>query len=348
MALRDKLAAQALPLARGGRPGKPAPIPKRAEAIFAHSGGPTCWDEYIGQDKAKAFLRMRIAGAKARGERLDHVLIASGFPGIGKSALARIIAREMNSGIIEIQGDVSGDDIFPLFRNMVDGDVLFIDEGHKLMDSGKKGVEWLLPVLQDGCIIDADGIHELPDITVIIATTDKDILPETILSRLPIVPPIETYSVSDAIEIARGMAVKVYGENIPPDRALERIARACSETPRLIAGMLPSIRDAELAGIVCRSDDGEDMDIRPILELLDITEEGLDSVAQNMLLALLSNGGSAGASTLAAKLNEPTVPKHAERILMGKGYMTIQPIGRVLTESGRKRAGELAAKFGAV
>lgn len=347
VALRDRLAKRALPLANGGKPGKPAPMPRRGAEIFDHAGGPTGWDEYIGQSKAKAILRMRIAGANALGIRLDHVLIASGFPGIGKSALARIIAAELGAGIVEVQGDLDIDDAFSLFRNMKDEDILVIDEGHKLMDNGKRGVEWLLPVLQDGVLIDNEGIHKIPDVTIIVATTDKDILPETILSRLPIVPPIEAYSTVDATEIAAGMAAKVFSEElggVPGIDTLTAIARACSETPRLIAGMLPTIRDAELAGMIERVE-GE-LDITPILEILDVTADGLDAVAQNILLALLANGGTAGAANLAANLNEPTVPRHAEKQLMGKGYMVIQPSGRTLTDEGRKRAGMLAGKFG--
>ena len=352
--LREKLAVAAKPLKDGGKPGKPAPDVRRGADIFAHvsgGGGPRCWDEYVGQGKAKALLRMRIAGAKVRGERLDHVLIASGFPGIGKSALGRLIAAEMGAGIVEIQGDMDSDDALSVFGKMEDGDILFIDEGHKLVDGGKKGAEWLLPVLQDGVLIDSEGIHAIPAVTVVVATTDKDVLPQTILDRLPIVPAIEPYGVNDAAEIARRMAdgignfMGVGGEEVKLGAGtLEKIARACSETPRLIAGMLGMLRDALSVGLVTLDSEGEG-ELGGLFDLMDVTEDGLDAVSQNMLLALLSNGGVAGANTLAAKLGEPIVPKHAERVLMMKGYMVIQPQGRCLTEDGKARAGELAMKF---
>ena len=133
------------------------------------------------------------------------------------------------------------------------------------------------------------------------------------------------------------------GLAVPSPATLSAISAAASETPRLIYGLLNHLRDALYAGVVAPSDD--ELDLTPLLDLLDLTRDGLDPLAQNMLLALMGNGGSAGAATLAAMLGEPTVPRHTEKLLMSKGYLSIQPTGRCLTEDGAERAAELAESF---
>ena len=346
MVSRAKLAARAAKVGQGGKPGKPSPRPRYGEDIFPSSHEPRTWTDYVGQSKAKALLRMASASAKVRGSRLPHALIATGLHGVGKSAIARVLAFETGVGLIEVQGELSGEEAMGILSNMHDGDILFIDEAHKLVDRGKDKAEWLLPLLQDGVFVTPAGPKKVPDVCVVLATTDAQLLPETILSRLPLTPVLEAYSSDQAASIAATMARNIFpsaGLAVPSPATLASISAAASETPRLIYGLLNHLRDALYAGVVAPSDD--ELDLTPLLDLLDLTRDGLDPLAQNMLLALMGNGGSAGAATLAAMLGEPTVPRHTEKLLMSKGYLSIQPTGRCLTEDGAERAAELAENF---
>ena len=347
MVSRANLAARAIRVGMGGNPAKPSPKAVYGEEIFAHSGGPRTWEDYIGQDKAKKLLRMVSASAKARGVSLPHVLIGTGLHGVGKSALARVLAFETGVGIVEVQGELSGDEAQGIVSGMHDGDILFIDEAHKLVDKGKSAIEWLLPLLQDGVFITSSGPKKVPSVTLVLATTDAQLLPETILSRLSVKPVMVPYSPSEATEIGQGMAKKIFaGLPQPSTETLRGVVTAANETPREISGLLTQARDAYLAGMLEANTHHDTntvtLDLAPLLDLLDITNDGLDAMAQNMLLALLGTGGTAGASNLAALLGEPTVPRHTEKLLMTKGFMTIQPTGRTLSEDGTERALALA------
>ena len=348
MVSRADLAKRANLVGVGGRVGRPVPLPKRGKDIFTHAGGPQTWDAYVGQANAKALLKMAVFSAVKRGEPLDHVLIATGMPGIGKSALARLIAYQTGVGIVEIQGEITGEEAYGILHNMQDGDILFIDEAHKLVERGKAKAEWLLPFLQDGVLITPTGTKEVPDVTVIMVTTDKDRLPEPILDRLPLKPDLTSYTDQEAAKIAKGMAGPIFstaGLEPLPGSTLAAVARACNNTPRLIDGMLRRVRDAEIAGFLIR--EGGWLDISPLLKMMDITHDGLDYRAQNMLLALMGNGGSCGMANLAALLGESEIPRLTERLLMTKGLMAVVygQGGRVLTEAGQVRASELASQY---
>lgn len=344
MASRADLANAAKRTGMGGSPGKPSPRPVYGAEIFANAGGPRTFDDYVGQTRAKMQLKIATLSAAKRGERVGHILIATGLHGVGKSAIARVIANSLNVGIVEVQGELTGEEAMGIFSGMKDHDILFIDEAHKLADKGKARIEWLLPVLQDGVMTTAQGPKKIPNVTIILATTDKDLLPETILSRLPLKPVLEPYTPQEGAQIAAYMAKGIFS-NPPSAKTLQAISSAANETPREIAGLLANLRDYEMAGVIER-DENDNLDVMPMLELMDITPDGLDTVAQNMLLALLASGGSLGMTNLAAKLGEPTIPRHTEKMLLQKGLMTIaQAVGRALTETGKERATALAEKF---
>lgn len=347
MNARAKLASQAKTIGMGGSPGKPSPRPVYGKAIFANAGGPETFEDYVGQTRAKAIVKMAAASAQMRQTRLPHTLIATGLHGVGKSAIARVIANFLNVGITEVQGELSGQEALGILANMKNGDILFIDEAHKLADKSKRAAEWLLPLLQDGVLMTAAGPKNVPDVTVILATTDKDILPETILSRLPLKPVLEAYTTTEATSIAAGMAKKIFAgtELTLNEDTFEAIAVAANDTPREIAGLLAQVRDALLVGLL-HVEDGGFVNIEPLLDLLDRTMDGLDSVAIDMLLTLMKAGGKAGMNNLATNMGTPTVAHHTEKLLVSKGFMVIgSGIGRSLTEEGMERAKELADKY---
>ncbi len=223
------------------------PKPRRGADIFEGTPPyPASWPEFVGQQLAKARLQAAVKGAKRRGVRLGHVLLASGTAGIGKSSLARLIAGEMGVGFMELSGPVSVDDAREALRNMEDGDVLFWDELHQAVTGGKSKVEWLLHLLQDGRLLTAAGPEKMPDVTVVAATTDAGKLPTTILGRFPIKPVLAAYGTDDALEIMRGLAARMgFGtrENPLRDGDLAALCRASMHQPREMKSLLETYRD---------------------------------------------------------------------------------------------------------
>lgn len=313
--------------------------------------GPTTWEEYIGQERAKAMLRACIASAQARGVRLGHTLIAAGQYGAGKSALARLIAAEMGVGIVELSGKIKVDEARPILRKMKAGDILFIDEFHAMVSGGKGNAEWLLHLLEDGRLLTAKGSEPMPDITVIAATTDVGRLPETILSRFPVKPVLVTYSLLEARQIAFEMAkvLSFDGENLEPlsENTADAVSLAANRIPRDIRQLLTLLRDAAYAGQARHLPDG-DRDLSTALRWAGVTADGLSEDAQRYLMALLVDfDGRAGEKTIAAALGEPGPLRHVEKLLLTKGLIVITPTGRQLTDRGADRTAELLTEVAA-
>lgn len=342
--LADRLAEIKAGKSPAKEEGKPAPKPKRGSAIFEHAGGPRTWDEYVGQPKAKGQLRAAVASAKFRKAPLDHVLIASGVPGVGKSALARLVAAEMGVGFIETQGAVTQDEAQAILSGMKAGDVWLIDEIHQLVVGGKSKAEWLLPLLQDGVLLSASGEWEAPRITIIGASTNAAELPEAILSRFVIRPVIDAYSDEDASRIARGMSQEIFDEiGLPAvsDGTCLAVARASNNSPRDMRALLALLRDAEIAEMSTRDEAG-DSDLTVVLDWAGRTHDGLGDMAQKILVTLLTIfGGKAGKENLMNVLGESTYPHLDESLLMQKGYLMVDKTGRWLTEDGVARTMEL-------
>lgn len=347
---RELLARYATRAASGGQNGASAPRPKRGLDIFS-AGGPKSWDEYIGQDRAKVQLKMAIASAKFRKTRLDHVLIASGAPGIGKTALSRLVAFYAGSGATEVQGEISQDEARAIFANMRNGDVLIWDEFHQAVNSGKRHAEWLLPMLQDGVLMSSEGEIKIPSVTVVAATTDAGLLPETILSRFSLKPVLDQYSADESADIAEGMAADIFesvGLNPLPRKNLLQVAEVGNRTPRVMGSILRQMRDTEIAEVATRDSEGV-LDIGPTLHFSGLTYDGLDNLAQNYLLVLWSVfGGQSGITNIMGVLNEPEIPRLTEKLLMGKGYLAISRDGRKLTEAGKERGLSLAQESGLI
>lgn len=324
------------------------PGPKRGDDLFEGTTYPRTWDDYVGQDEAKSFLRAAATSARIRGTRLDHILIATGAHGIGKSALARLIANEMDAGLVEVQGVVDVTDAMRIFASMSDGDILFWDEIHNAIAGGKSKVEWLLPLLQDGVVVTSKGVLTVPDITIIAASTDAQKLPETILSRFTVKPVLESYTAKQADQLVQVISRAVFKDlNLPQlnDFARSAVADAGNNNPREITQLLKILRDSVLAGEANAHSNGS-YDFRAMYRWSGITCDGLDRLAQRYLIELfLTEGFIAGEKTIAQALGEPTPPKHTEKLLIQKGYIRIVPKGRELTAEGIDRATELAEEI---
>jgi Holliday junction DNA helicase RuvB len=315
------------------------PKPKRGAAIFENSDSPRTWDAYIGQEKAKKLLRMNIKSAQFRKERMSHILIASAAPGVGKSALARLIGAELGVGVTEIQGTMNAERARALIGIMKDGDILVWDEFHQALNNGKAQAEWLLPLLQDGTMPGPEGLVRMPAVTIVAATTDMGCIPETILSRFPVRPVLENYSEDEYRTIARLASLSFFDKiGLEPltDATLAEVATA-SASPRLMKNILANLRDCEIGGLVERDIAG-DLDISETLEMMGLTRDGLDNDTVNYLLSLFKlGGGPVGIASLMASLGLQDRPLLTEAVLLQRGYLVISAAGRALTKAGSER-----------
>lgn len=322
--------------------------PKRGDDLFAGTTYPRDWDEYIGQEDAVEWLRVACSSAKLREARLDHILIATGMHGIGKSALARLIAKEMGAGLVEVQGALTEQDAMRIFASMSDGDILFYDEFHQAVSKGKAKAEWLLSVLQDGVMVTSRGVLPIPDITIIAATTDIQKVQETIISRFAIKPAMESYTDEQALTIAKVTALRVWGVlpdkgfPVPDEGTCKVVARAANNNPRGITQLLKTLRDTVISGRAL--DGGNGMySTDTMFRFAQVTPDGLDKLAQDYIEILnLEFQGSAGEKAIARALGEPTPPGHTEKLLIQKGFLSITPTGRELTSEGLARARQIS------
>ena len=305
---------------------------------------PKSLEEYIGQDKAKENLQVYINAAKLRGEPLDHVLLY-GPPGLGKTTLANIIANEMGVNIkitsgpaIEKQGDLAA-----LLTNLTDGDVLFIDEIHRLSRSIE---EILYPAMEDYAldIIIGKGPSarsiriDLPRFTLIGATTRAGQLTTPLRDRFGVLLKLELYTPDDLMTIVKRSA-GILNIDISDNGAYE-IASRSRGTPRIANRLLKRVRDfAQIKG-----DGSIDADIAAYaLEKLEIDGLGLDNIDRRMLKTIIEiyNGGPVGLDTLAATIGEESVTLEDvyEPYLLQIGFLARTPRGRCTTRLAYEHLG---------
>ena len=318
----------------------PARAPDDADAALR----PRTLDDFVGQQAARENLRVFIAAARARGDALDHVLFF-GPPGLGKTTLAQIVAREMGVGFRATSGPViaKSGDLAALLTNLEDGDVLFIDEIHRLQPAVE---EVLYPAMEDRALDlmigegpSARSVRiDLPRFTLVGATTRQGLLTTPLRDRFGIPVRLQFYTVDELTRVVT-RAAGLLGLAVSPDGAAE-IARRARGTPRIAGRLLRRVRDfAHAAGhdlVDARAADAA-------LNRLEVDALGLDAMDRRYLtmIADIYRGGPVGVETLAAGLSEPrdTIEEVIEPYLIQLGLVARTARGRCLNAGGWKHLG---------
>ncbi len=316
----------------------------RFESDLDHSLRPKGFDEFVGQQSIVENLRVFIEAAKRRGEALDHALF-TGPPGLGKTTLANIIASEMRSNIkttsgpvLERPGDLAG-----LLTNLEEGDVLFIDEIHRLSAAVE---EYLYSAMEDytlDIMIDSGPAArsvqiELKPFTLVGATTRAGLLSAPLRSRFGITNRLDYYNAATLQKIIERSA-RIIDISIDSEGAAE-LARRSRGTPRISNRLLHRTRDfaqVKGSGVITR-------DIALMtLSALEVDEHGLDEMDKRILLAIIEKfaGGPVGVNTIAVSVGEEggTIEEVYEPFLIQEGFIKRTPRGREVTELAYRHFG---------
>jgi len=300
---------------------------------------PTTFDGYIGQEKVKSNMKVFIEAAKQRRETLDHVLLY-GQPGLGKTTLSNIIAGMMDAKLkatsgpaIERPGDMAA-----ILNDLNEGDVLFIDEIHRL---NRMIEEILYPAMED-FVLDivigkgpaAKSIRlDLPRFTLIGATTRVGLLTAPLRDRFGVIHHLEPYNIDELKRIlnrsARVLAIGITGDGA------EELARRARGTPRVANRLLKRVRDfaqVKYEGVI------DETVAKESLDLLEVDRMGLDPLDKKLMNAIIDKfgGGPVGLETLAASIDEESgaLEEVSEPYLLQLGFIQRTPRGRVVTELG--------------
>ncbi|MBI4678459.1 MAG: Holliday junction branch migration DNA helicase RuvB [Elusimicrobia bacterium] len=321
-----------------------APAPKDEEVQFERHLRPKTLDEFVGQEALKSNLRVFIEAARRRGEPLDHCLFYSP-PGLGKTTLAHIIAREMGVNLRSTSGPTitRPGDLAAILTDLGKGDVFFIDEIHRLTPMVE---ESLYPVMEDCNLYIATGKGpgasalklSIERFTLIGATTRAGLLTGPLRDRFGIVGNLNFYALEELDAIVKRSAA-ILGIPMEAEGGRE-IARRCRATPRIANRLLRRVRDfAEV-----RSEGRITGELaRFALERLEVDPDGLDALDRKLLQALVTKfaGGPVGADNLAISISEEmdTLTDVIEPFLIQSGFMARTPRGRVATKRAYEHLG---------
>ena len=305
---------------------------------------PKTFDEFLGQEQVKRLLKVAVESAKRRGEPLDHVLFY-GPPGTGKTTLSHIIANEMGAEIkvvaaptIERKGDLLG-----LLMSLNEGDVLFIDEIHRL---NRAVEETLYSAMEDFKVDVVSGSSrstavtlEIPPFTLIGATTRLNLLTPPLRSRFGLICRLELYTVEEMVKVAEAVSRKL---ELKVDReGLELLAKCGRGTPRILIQVMKRVRDY---AVVHNWEVVDREKAERVLNELGIDSFGLDRLDRKILetIAEKFKGGPVGLNTLATVLKEDvdTIENVHEPYLIEMGFLVRTPRGRKITERGLEAIGK--------
>ncbi len=325
------------------------PIGEDREEFFDPALRPKSLDEYVGQERIKANLRVYIRAAIQRGEALDHVLFA-GPPGLGKTSLAYILGEELGVEVRTTSGPVieRGGDLAAILNNLQEREILFIDEIHRL---NRAVEEVLYPALEDyeidvvlGTGPGAQSVKlPLQRFTLVGATTRAGLLTSPLRARFGIQCSMDFYTAEELVRIVTRSAERL-GVKITSDGA-EELGSRCRGTPRVANRLLKRIRDfaqVEGSGVI-------DRDLaRMALKRLGVDAVGLDDMDRRILTAIADkfDGGPVGLSNLAAAIGEEpdTIETVYEPFLIQEGFVQRTPRGRMLTRRGWEHLGHTPPK----